>query len=391
MRESRDTACRQARSPRFAAERPRFRFIRSNDGAALTEYAFLLGAVVCIAVACVYFCGDLGIPFYERLAGALAADEGSITSAEVAIGHDRSTADPDHSASPRYEARSHRTVGWPAILSLAAAILALSLWHLARRRRQSRDKTEEQSIDKQMENRLHIKRQILWKNILNDPRLLLKNRVEVRHLMTRDVSVVARRTPTDEVRRLMDEKRIHHVLVCDGNGQLQGVVSDRDLPKEVVRTAGEVMTENPMTVRPETTAGVAIATMLEQQISCLPVVQDEELRGILTRTDLLLSLQCMLQWWLRFAQGLTRAAECTDKIEAVQSASGRYLGEQRARLFSLTDFVAARKWSDDREWIAFESDAQAFLDTAGELIAMQTFEGDRLAEMAGELLEIANA
>jgi hypothetical protein len=132
--------------------------------------------------------------------------------------------------------------------------------------------------------------------------------------------------------------------------------------------------------------------MLEHQISCLPVVQDEQICGILTRTDLLLSLQCMLQWWLRFAQTLTRASDCADKIDAVQETTGRYLFEQRARLESLMRFAVDREASKcDGDWDGFEKQAKMFLDTAGELIAMQTFEGDRLSEMAGDLLEITRS
>ena len=310
----------------------------------------------------------------------------------VGVPGDRVLEDGDGAGDSEWSGQVYGAAARPATVFLAAAILITVVWRITRRRRTRTRSAEEESPRECAEDPLQIKRKILWKNILEDPRLLFKNRVEVRHLMTRDVSVVAQRTQTDELRRMMTEKHIHHVLVCDGEGRLQGVVSDRDLLGDSVEAAARVMTREPMTVRPETTASAAIAMMLEHQISCLPVVREEHVCGILTRTDLLLSLQCMLQWWLRFAQTLARAAEYSDKIDGIQEASGRCLFEQRVRFQTLSQSLGSEgKPSEASDWDSFANEAEAFLATAGELIAMQTFEGDRLSEMAGDLLEITKS
>jgi CBS domain-containing protein len=325
------------------------------------------------------------------LAGTLASDAGPVLN-EGGLG-DHVSEDADRSGEPNWRGKAYHAAARPATAAfLAAAILIAVLWQIARRRRTRTESADEETAVDHTEDRLHSKRQILWKNILDDPRLLFKNRVEVRHLMTRDVSVVASHTQTDELRRLMNEKHMHHALVCNSDGQLQGVVSDRDLVGETVESAARVMTPKPMTVRPDTTASAAIAMMLEHHISCLPVIHDDQICGILTRTDLLLSLQCMLQWWLRFSQSLARAAECSDKIDAVQETSGRFLFDQRVRLQALSQSLGPDgKPTEASDWQSFTAEAEAFLATAGELIAMQTFEGDRLSEMAGDLLEITKS
>lgn len=366
-------------------------FVRSSHGTALIEYALLLGALSCVVLAGVHFCDDLGIPVYRHLAGTLASDAAPVLNANDLGNHVAESV--ERSGGPTWQGKAYRAAAQPATAAfLVAAILIAGLWQITRRRRTRTETAKAETAVDRTEDRLHTKRQILWKNILDDPRLLFKNRVEVRHLMTRDVSVVARHTQTDELRRLMNEKHMHHVLVCNSDGQLQGVVSDRDLQGETVEAAARVMTPEPMTVRPDTTASAAIAMMLEHQISCLPVVNEEHVCGVLTRTDLLLSLQCMLQWWLRFSQTLARAADCADKIDAVQETSGRYLFEQRARLRSLSQsFGPHGKPTEANDWESFADEAEAFLATAGELIAMQTFEGDRLSEMAGDLLEITKS
>ena len=369
-------------------------FARSNRGSTVVEYALLLGAIACAVIAGIDTFHEHGSSTYRTLAGSLetarqSSSDAEITKAASLVAPNRQpvAASSETRVDPSGTPSPHRS----AWVFLAATLLIAGLWLLARSRRAraAEEPDNEEMSPKREDNRLHNKRQILWKNILEDPKLLFKNRVEVRHLMTRDVTVVARRTQSDEIRRLMTEKRIHHVLVCDSDGKLLGVVSDRDLPRSTIRSASEIMSAKLTTVRPDTTASAAIATMLEQEISSVPVVEEERLCGILTRTDLLLSLQCMLQWWLRFAQSLARTADCFDKLDAVQEASGRFLGEQRGRFHSLCRLVGERGHSnDDDEWKVFEKEARAFLDTAGELIAMQTFEGDRLSEMAREILEV---
>lgn len=380
----------QVRTSQFATECGKCQFVRSNRGSTLIEYALVLGALACAVMAGLYFCDDLGIPVFGHLAGSLGADTQPSTG-EVGLNkHVVQVA--ESAARSEWISHAYRTPARPAIAFLLAAILIVVFWKFTRRRRTSTSSAEGESTREHAEDRLHIKRQVLWKSILDDPRLLFKNSVEVRHLMTRDVSVVARHTQSDEIRRLMTEKHMHHVLVCNSDGRLLGVVSDRDLRGEAAEAAVRVMTAEPMVVRPDTTASAAIALMLEHQISCLPVVHEEQVCGILTRTDLLLSLQCMLQWWLRFAQTLARTAECADKIDAVQETSGRYLSEQRTRLESLLQFLANRESSLlQRNQVEFEEQARMFLDTAGELIAMQTFEGDRLSDMASDLLELTRS
>ena len=85
-------------------------------------------------------------------------------------------------------------------------------------------------------------------------------------------------------------------------------------------------------------------------------------------------------------------ADCSDKIGGVQEASGRYLSEQRVRLKSLGESLDLKgRPSEGCDWESFSKEAEAFLATASELIAMQAFEGNRLSEMAGDLREITNS
>lgn len=101
---------------------------------------------------------------------------------------------------------------------------------------------------------------------------------------------------------LLLDNNIRHLPVVDHKGDIQGIVSDRDLLKVVLRirpgkimdraenAVGKiqiqnVMTKTPETVSPETTLFDAGTLLLENKISCLPVVEGNRLVGIVTDTD----------------------------------------------------------------------------------------------------------
>ena len=155
-----------------------------------------------------------------------------------------------------------------------------------------------------MELRPYGKRQQLLQELLNDGELLLKNRLEVRHLMTRDPVVVPPTMSLEAMTLLCQQRRLHHLLVCGRGGELLGVVSDRDLHGQPGTTAQQLMSHPPLSVRPETPLSPAITYLINENISCLPVLDHGRLCGVLTTTDLVLTLQCSLQLWLRLAQVL---------------------------------------------------------------------------------------
>ncbi len=61
--------------------------------------------------------------------------------------------------------------------------------------------------------------------------------------------------------------------------------------REALKSAGvtvdEVMTEEPITVSPDTTLADAATVMAEKRVRLLPVAEGERLRGVVTRMDIL--------------------------------------------------------------------------------------------------------
>ena len=55
------------------------------------------------------------------------------------------------------------------------------------------------------------------------------------------------------------------------------------------------MTARPHTIAPTTLLSQVITLALHRRISCVPVIEDGLVKGILTTTDMLMSLQCLMQ------------------------------------------------------------------------------------------------
>jgi acetoin utilization protein AcuB len=125
-------------------------------------------------------------------------------------------------------------------------------------------------------------------------------------VMTRHPTCVCTRTTAAELVRQFHERRFRHFLVCEGE-LLVGVISDRDVIRLFgledfpernsleALTAGELMSTDLVTVEPGTPLIRAVELIVENGISCLPVVQEGRAIGILTTTDLYLTLEQLLR------------------------------------------------------------------------------------------------
>jgi len=124
----------------------------------------------------------------------------------------------------------------------------------------------------------------------------------VRHAMTRRPIAVTPGERCTDVLHLFQERCIRHApVVLDG--QLVGVVSDRDLLRGVPRLIGQleadeaagrapccigdVMTAEPLTCSPNDALDVVAKRLHELRIGCLPVLSEGVLIGMITITDVL--------------------------------------------------------------------------------------------------------
>ncbi|MBX3374197.1 MAG: CBS domain-containing protein [Phycisphaeraceae bacterium] len=127
----------------------------------------------------------------------------------------------------------------------------------------------------------------------------------VDRIMTRHTITVGLDDTLEHIRGIFQKAKFHHVIVLD-QGRIAGVISDRDLLKNLSpfigqrlmervqdvntlrRRAHQVMTRSPVTVPGSARVQIAAALMLRERVSCLPVVDASgRLIGIVTSRDLL--------------------------------------------------------------------------------------------------------
>ena len=117
--------------------------------------------------------------------------------------------------------------------------------------------------------------------------------MQLRDLMTRGVVTAGPDADLRSVAVLMRDHNVGSVIVCDSDGRPSAMVTDRDLAlrgladhrphEESVR---DHATRPLVTGDPEMDLEEAAALMVQHRIRRLPVVDDEELVGIVTLDDI---------------------------------------------------------------------------------------------------------
>jgi CBS domain-containing protein len=128
-------------------------------------------------------------------------------------------------------------------------------------------------------------------------------RIPVRAVMQKNVVTISASDRLSTVEDIMTLGRVRHMPVVHA-GKLVGVVSERDLLRaslsnlsghrhderraflHVVEIA-RVMSTPPIVVTSDATVNEAAHIMADKKIGCLPVVDGDELVGMITETDIL--------------------------------------------------------------------------------------------------------
>lgn len=118
--------------------------------------------------------------------------------------------------------------------------------------------------------------------------------MKVRDCMCNDVACVCPDATIKEVAKLMQNRHVGCIPVCDSNQKVLGIVTDRDLilrtlacDKDVNQTkVSDVMTTKIYNCTPEAEIEDVEQIMCDCQIRRVPVVENEQLIGIITIGDL---------------------------------------------------------------------------------------------------------
>ncbi len=127
----------------------------------------------------------------------------------------------------------------------------------------------------------------------------MNTEIPVKRIKTSKIVFVRPDDTMLKVEEVFDNINIHHILVTEGEA-LRGVISKNDLLKVYKKSveqgslpdrsqilARDIMTENPITLDTEDTIGLAADIFLANKIHSIPVLNGDQLAGIITNHDIL--------------------------------------------------------------------------------------------------------
>ena len=117
--------------------------------------------------------------------------------------------------------------------------------------------------------------------------------MKIGKLMVENVIGVPSNTSVHEAVRLMNKNRIGCLLVVDYE-KITGIFTERDVLERIVETGknpretkvSEIMTKNVIVGTPDMELVDATRLMFEKKVKKLPIVEDGELVGLVTLTDI---------------------------------------------------------------------------------------------------------
>ena len=97
-----------------------------------------------------------------------------------------------------------------------------------------------------------------------------------------------------EAARMMVDSHISAIVITDDNGNLKGIVTERDMVHRVLVTntkaadlrLEDIMTKDPLTVSPNDSAMDALELMRERKFRHLPVTENGKVVGMISIRDL---------------------------------------------------------------------------------------------------------
>jgi signal-transduction protein with cAMP-binding, CBS, and nucleotidyltransferase domain len=98
----------------------------------------------------------------------------------------------------------------------------------------------------------------------------------------------------NEAAQMMLDSHVSAVVVTDDDGNLKGIVTERDMVHRVIVTntksadlkLGEIMTKDPLTISPDDLAKDALELMRERRFRHLPVTENGKVVGMVSIRDL---------------------------------------------------------------------------------------------------------
>jgi CBS domain-containing protein len=124
--------------------------------------------------------------------------------------------------------------------------------------------------------------------------------MEIKEVMNPEVFVVQENEQVGHARNLMLSHGISKLIVVDGQGKAVGMVTEKDLTRKLKGNGPKwksrpidkisirrIMSTDPITAKPHDEIHIAIELLIKNNIGSIPIVDEDGIAGIITKTDLM--------------------------------------------------------------------------------------------------------
>ncbi|MCL7747828.1 acetoin utilization AcuB family protein [Halalkalibacter alkaliphilus] len=125
----------------------------------------------------------------------------------------------------------------------------------------------------------------------------------IEHIMKRNVVTLTETSTIKEAMQLLEQHQFRHIPIVNERKKLVGIVSDSDIRdaspsifhftdhlEDFLKPISSIMKQNVITAHPLDFVEEVSTLFYEHHIGCLPILDDDELVGIVTETDMLHTL-----------------------------------------------------------------------------------------------------
>ncbi|MBU0471085.1 MAG: CBS domain-containing protein [Nanoarchaeota archaeon] len=126
--------------------------------------------------------------------------------------------------------------------------------------------------------------------------------LQVTQVMTKEVITTTKDTKFSDAKKLMSEKNIGSIIILEDK-KIAGIITEYDVTASIVEnpekcqssTVNELMISPVMTISDDTNIFEANRLMVVDNVRRLPITNNDELKGIITQTDMCRSIFYFLQ------------------------------------------------------------------------------------------------
>ncbi len=209
---------------------------------------------------------------------------------------------------------------WTSVLNCLSLVIAMA-WLVLREQQRKMRSPRRLSTDgaNSVSDRVAMKRQRTCRRLSNNTAMLMTGDIEIRQIMTRTPETIRPRDTMERARQMFAKQGTEYLVVSKPDGTLVGLLSRYYIARTKAKRVSDAMLPRPFYVSMDTMLSPTVTQMLNEGVSCVAVVENKRVIGIVTTQDIQLTFQAVLHVLSKKANETQLTEEIAASLENNQS------------------------------------------------------------------------